>query len=159
MRYKNFSFREPPFQEHAVVDGGNFMQIQPDTEICKTIVNLTITGGNFTNCKAQPTWNVTGGNWTQIKWCSHEHPRLIEKGLPECEVDCVHKSKDKVSTLVSEEEYRKAKEEGLTVNINKYNDLDGVTIQEFEVEDWEYTSKVTGHNKPWDTVISISKDK
>ncbi len=88
----NWSFVEPPFKDGDVVEGGNYSQLLPDTEICKTVKRLTIMGGNFTNCKLQPGWKVTGGNWTQIDRCSHLHPEWIERGLPKCRANCMHRS-------------------------------------------------------------------
>ena len=62
----NWSWREPELQDGDVVTGGNFSQERPGTVICKDVKDLTILGGNFTNCVAQPTWIVKGGNWNQV---------------------------------------------------------------------------------------------
>lgn len=94
----NYSFQDPiaDFKNGGVITAGNFTQLIPNTEILKGLT-LTIEGGNFTNVKVQPEWTVTGGNWTQISRCSHVHPDWIEKGLPECSVECSHMTnKDEV---------------------------------------------------------------
>ena len=62
----NWSWREPELKDGDVVTGGNFSQARPGTVICKDVKDLTILGGNFTNCVAQPTWIVKGGNWNQV---------------------------------------------------------------------------------------------
>ena len=62
----NWSFREPELQDGDIVKGGNFSQAHPGTVICKDVKALTILGGNFVNCVAQPTWDVRGGNWGQV---------------------------------------------------------------------------------------------
>jgi hypothetical protein len=62
----NWSWREPELKDGDVVTGGNFSQAMPGTVICKDVEDLTILGGNFTNCVAQPSWIVRGGNWNQV---------------------------------------------------------------------------------------------
>jgi hypothetical protein len=86
----NYSFQDPDLPDGTVINGGNFTQFLPNTEIMvgKT---LTINGGNFVNVKKQPTWTINGGNWTQIDRCSHLNPKLIALGLPVCAADCKHK--------------------------------------------------------------------
>jgi hypothetical protein len=86
----NYSFIDPDLTDGSTIDGGNFTQAVPGTEILKG-KTLTINGGNWTNVKQQPEWTVNGGNWTQIERCSHLHPRLLSKGLiPACSTECSH---------------------------------------------------------------------
>lgn len=87
----NSHFKEPPFKDGDVVEGGNWSQLIPGTQISKDIKNLTIRGGNFVNCIPQPTWIVEGGNWCQKGRCSHQHPNWIRHGLPICAEDCAHR--------------------------------------------------------------------
>lgn len=100
-KHGNFAFKEPPFKDNDVVEGGNYCQLRPGTEICKDVVNLTIHNGAFTNCKPQPSWVIKGGNWCQWDFCTHERPEFmtIEKdpdtgeatGLRRCPIDCRHR--------------------------------------------------------------------
>lgn len=87
----NFAFKNPmdEIEDGGVIDGGNFSQLLPGTAILvgKT---LTINGGNWINVQQQPEWTVNGGNWAQINRCSHLHPELVARGLPECVVECNH---------------------------------------------------------------------
>jgi len=86
----NYSFKQPPFQEGDTITGGNYQQLIPNTEICADIENLTISGGNWINCKKKPTWIITGGNWAKISRCSNLHPEWIQFGLDECSTTCSH---------------------------------------------------------------------
>ena len=94
----NYSFKDPAdIKDGAIIVGGNFTQLVPNTEIMK-LLNLTINGGNFTNVKKQPGWVVNGGNWAQIDRCSHNWPKYVEFGLAECEIECRHMvSKEEIS--------------------------------------------------------------
>ena len=87
----NWSFRDPgdDIPDGSTINGGNFSQAVPGTVILagKT---LLINGGNWTNVAIDPAWTVNGGNHTQISWCSHLHPELIPRGLPECAEVCSH---------------------------------------------------------------------
>lgn len=94
----NYSFTDPVeyFKNGDVINGGNFSQLVPNTEIMAGLT-LTINGGNFTNVKKQAGWTVTGGNWTQVSRCSHVNQSWVSKGLSECSVECSHmKSKDEI---------------------------------------------------------------
>lgn len=94
----NYSFRDPgdDIKGGDVIEGGNFSQLIPGTEILKW-KTLTINGGNWTNVKQDPAWTVNGGNWTQVSRCSHLHPEWVAKGLDECETECEHMvNKDEV---------------------------------------------------------------
>jgi len=95
----NYSFADPTdIPDGATIDGGNFTQMHPDTEIMvgKT---LTINGGNFTNVKRQPEWIINGGNFKQIERCSHLTPELVEAGLAECGVYCAHHTSEEDVTI------------------------------------------------------------
>ena len=86
----NYSFQDPDLPDGSVIDGGNFTQLLPNTEIMvgKT---LTINGGNFTNVKRQPEWAVNGGNWTQIDRCTNLSPEWIgRQGYAACSANCRH---------------------------------------------------------------------
>ena len=87
----NWSFSDPgdDISSGDIINGGNFSQLEPETEILvgKT---LTINGGNWTNVKAQQNWTINGGNWKQFDFCTHEMPFLIERGVTECVENCAH---------------------------------------------------------------------
>ena len=139
----NFSFKEPPFEDGDFVHGCNCIQLQPGTEICKTVKDLTIVGGNFINCKPQPGWIISGGNWAQISFCSHQHPEWIEHGLSVCAEDCGHRQgSEKQWVEVEEDEYREQKNslspDKPNVRVEKSVDRDSVTVQRFQKEVFVY---------------------
>ena len=85
----NYSRQDPDILDNSTIDGGNFAQLVPNTEIMvgKT---LTINGGNFTNVKKQSTWTINGGNWTQIGRCSNLHPYWAGDFDVPCGIECKH---------------------------------------------------------------------
>lgn len=154
MTYKegNWSFREVPLKDGDIVEGGNFAQLQPDTEICASVKDLTIRGGNFMNCKPQPTWVITGGLWCQESLCSHGNPILVRRGLPVCKQNCEHRSAQKIERPLDEQGYRKKRAEALDpqtpitlddLSVEKHVDDDGVTVQKFKVREHVYKHTVT----------------
>jgi len=82
----NYSFKEPPFEDGDTVEGGNYTQLRPGTEICKSVTGLTILGGNFVNCVPPPGWKCEGGNWCQKDFCSHASPHLVVDATKACPV-------------------------------------------------------------------------
>lgn len=84
----NWGFKDPgdDIPADSVIEGGQFMQLLPDTPI---IVGkpLVIRGGNFTNVRRDPQWPGTSGLWVQLDFCSHLHEY---PGLAECAEDCRH---------------------------------------------------------------------
>lgn len=147
----NYSFKTKfdHIKDGDVIEGGNYSQHTPDTEILKGIKDLTIRGGNFINVQKQPTWRIEGGNWAQIERCSHLHPELIEKGLKECAKDCKHRQgTEKQWVGVDEGEYRTEKNNispgKPDVRVVKSDDSDGVTVQKFEKLVYVYCDKVRG---------------
>ena len=149
----NFSFSAPPFQDGDTVTGGNYSQMKPNTEICASVEKLIILGGNFTNCKPQPTWTVIGGNWCQKSFCSHEHPEWVKRGLPVCKEDCTHRADSKKLWVdVDEAEYRQEKNslsaDKPSVQVVKDVDADGVTVQRFQKSVYVYADANLGSNKP-----------
>lgn len=82
----NYSFQDPDLPDGSVIDGGNFTQAEPGTEIMvgKTLV---INGGNFCNVKKQPEWTINGGNFTQKSFCTN---KLQNWPKPLCIVECEH---------------------------------------------------------------------
>jgi len=138
----NHSFKEPPLKEGDVITGGSYSQAVPGTEICAGVKTLTITGGNFVNCKPQPSWDIRGGNWAQIERCSHNHPNI---GLKKCRVDCRHRSRVKVVREVDEAEVRRRRRAGLDVSgitSSRIQDRDGVFVIRHTEEEYQYTDKV-----------------
>lgn len=149
----NFSFSQPPFSDGDTVEGGNYTQLLPDTEICVGVENVTVRGGNFVNCKPPASWTLLGGNWCQISFCSHVRPDLVKHGLPVHAEDCEHrKSPTKSWEPIEEDEYRelyKAQDPEdpeatipPKVKIDTYKDGDKVTIQTFRKEVYVYENKV-----------------
>lgn len=98
----NYSFQDPgdAIPDGSTINSGNFSQLQPNTEILKGKA-LIINGGNWSNVKKQPEWTINGGNWTQIDRCSHRHPWMVARGLPECPIECRHMS-SKEDVLIGE---------------------------------------------------------
>ena len=149
----NYSFREPPFKDGDVVTGGNYSQLNPNTEICKSVTNLTILGGNFCNCKPQLTWTVTGGNFCQKSFCSHEHPEWIARGLHECAEDCIHRDGTEKQWVNVEEEDLKTEADSMSaekapVQVLKEVDSYGITRQTFQKQVFVYKDTNLGCNKP-----------
>lgn len=87
----NYSFKDPgdAIADGATIDSGNFTQLRPDTPIMVG-KPLTINDGNWINVRKDAAWIINGGNWTQIDRCTHLNPKLVDKGLTECAVDCKH---------------------------------------------------------------------
>ena len=140
----NYSFRDPPFKDGDTVTGGNYAQLAPGTEICRGVKDLTITGGNFTNCKAQPSWDVRGGNWTQVSRCSHVHPAWVAKGLAECPADCKHRSPAPVVRTLDEDEVRRRKQGDVALPdlaSEQVADQDGVPVLKHTVREYVYADK------------------
>ena len=75
----NWSGQEPPFEDGDVVISANCTQEKPGTVICEKVKDLTILGGNFTNCVAQPSWTVKGGNWNQFDFAAREAAEVAER--------------------------------------------------------------------------------
>lgn len=153
IRQGNFCFREPPFEEGDVIKGCNCSQLVPNTAICAHILKLTIDGGNFVNCKPQPTWIVTGGNWAQKSMCSHEHAEWERWGMAQCAEDCSHRSAAKEWVEVDEEEFHELKHAALEPSTPKHKiveaeDSHGVKTQTFEKEVYVYEDKYLGCNRP-----------
>ena len=133
------------------ISGGNYAQLEPDTDVFAGIENVTVTDGKFVNCRRPSTWTCTGGNWCQVEFCSHDRPDLVEFGLKRCANDCVHRSAAKVERDVGEAEYRQKLAEAkdpLTVislddlTLVKSVDKEGITVQQFKVREFAYKSKV-----------------
>ncbi len=148
----NWSFKDPEFEDDRTgahvsdgdtIEGGNFSQHTPGTEIMKGYKNLTIRGGNFVNVKRQPTWMVEGGNWHQVERCSHAHPKWVKHGLPACADDCVHRSVTKEWAEVPVDEFREAKAElsAQEVRVEEAPDSDGVREQVFKKLVYTYEDK------------------
>ena len=144
----NFSFANPPFSAGDTVEGGNYTQLLPDTEICVGVEGVVVTGGNFVNCKPPASWTLNGGNWCQISFCSHVRPDLVKHGLPVDGEDCEHrKNPTKTWEEIDEDEYRELynseEEDAPKVRIDEVKDDDKVTISTFRKEVFVYESKVT----------------
>ena len=137
----------PPLAEGDVVEGGNFCQAIPGTEICAEIENLTIRGGNFTNVAAQPTWLIEGGNFAQVDFCSHERPDLVEHNLLRiCPRDCVHRLAIDEWGEVTEDEFRRLARAGadratLRVVTDPTADADGIEPRRFDHRQDRYASR------------------
>ncbi len=147
----NYSFQDPPFKDGDTVTGGNYRMFVPETEICKGVKNLTITGGNFTNIKPQPTWTVTGGRWCQISRCSHLHPEWVELGLPECPANCEHRTAEKVVRELDENEVRRRKQQARPLDgyaATKVRSADGVDVIRHTVVEYVYSEAVHEDVRP-----------
>jgi len=154
IRQGNFCWREPPFENGDVIEGCNCSQLTPNTEICKGVLNLTINGGNFVNCKPQPSWVVNGGNWAQKSMCSHEHPEWLRWGLPACKEDCQHRQGSaKQWVEIEEGEFKELTDAALEpatpkLQVRETADSYGIKTQKFEKEVFVYEDKYVGCNRP-----------
>lgn len=88
--HKNFSFKDPECSDGDVFEFCNLSQLVPHTAICAGRTGLTFRSCNLCNC-AVPAESVVEDCMTaQVSRCSHLNPQLVERGLPECDVNCVH---------------------------------------------------------------------
>ena len=143
IKHGNWSFRDPHLKDGDVVDGGNFSQATPGTEICKGVKTLTIRGGNWTNVKPQATWTILGGNWAQVSRSPKAHPDWVERGVLAVDAqdpdDVAHRSAETVWQRISKSEFRAIKDAERVslpaesaVRIAEHEDQDGVKTQEFD---------------------------
>ena len=80
----------PDVPNGSTFTGDNFLQMFPHTAILEGKAGLTFVNCNLTNCDL-PEGSVTVGcRPVHGSFCSHVHPKWIDKGLTECAVDCDH---------------------------------------------------------------------
>lgn len=149
---KNFSFKDPKCNDGDTFEQCNLTQASPNTEICVGKKELRFIRCNLVNCQVPIDSVIDRCNVAQISRCTHENPNLIDKGVSACAEDCTHRVGDtKQSVEITEDEYRKLKEEervesktieGLTVD--KTVDSDGVTQQTFKRDIYVYEDKYLG---------------
>ena len=147
----NWSFQDPEFEDDRTgthvsdgdtIEGGNFSQHTPGTEIMKGYASLTIQGGNWTNVKPQPGWTKRGG-YPQMERCSHVHPGWVTHGLTVCKDDCAHRRAVKEWTEVNVDEFREAKASMSAnhVKIEEQPDADGVRDPRYLKRVYTYADK------------------
>ena len=96
------------FKEVEAVDGQEFMlcnltQMYPHTNPFGSAVNLVLTRCNLTNCDLPSGSVVNDCMRTQVSFCSHLHPKWIDKGLEVCATECEHmvdKTEVRVNTVL-----------------------------------------------------------
>lgn len=80
--------------EEIVIDGVNLSQVLPNTLIFKKAKKIIIRkNNNLMNCKFPEGCEIItegSANRAQVDFCSHNHPKLIEKGLSVCGGNCRH---------------------------------------------------------------------
>jgi hypothetical protein len=89
----NYSFKNTVLPEpvNGVVDGHNFTQSVPNTSIYDGYTGLTFLNCNLTNCEVPVGSVVIGSKYPRlVSYCSHNNPKLVIHGLPECAVECEH---------------------------------------------------------------------
>lgn len=67
-----------------------FTRKEPHTPIFTGVTGLVFRDCNLTNCDLPEDAIVEGGIHCHISFCSHEHPKWIDKGLTQCVANCSH---------------------------------------------------------------------
>jgi len=80
----------PKAETGQVFEMLNFMQAVPNTEIFQGVEGLVFKKCNLVNCKLPEDAKVEDCLHIQKSFCSHVHPKWVEKGLPECSDNCEH---------------------------------------------------------------------
>lgn len=80
----------PTVENNHTFTGDNFLQLSPHTEILSGVSGLTFVNCNLTNCDIPQDAECIGCRPHHLSFCTHINPKLIERGLTECEVDCEH---------------------------------------------------------------------
>jgi len=90
----NYAFTKnialPSVTNNHVFDGCNFSQAEPNTIIFAGVSGLTFRRCNLSNCQLPADAIIEDCLRIQKSFCSHIHPRWVDKGLPECDEDCSH---------------------------------------------------------------------
>ena len=91
----NFAFTRglplPDVEDGHVFERYNFCQAVPHTKIFEGKKGLVFRNCNLTNCDVPEDAVVEGTVRSKHRsFCSHEHPRWVAKGLPECSETCEH---------------------------------------------------------------------
>lgn len=87
----SFSINPIPAVENGhTFTGDNFCQFLPHTAILAGVTGLTFKNCNLTNCDAPMDAVFIGCAPRHTSFCSHEHPKWINKGLPVCADNCTH---------------------------------------------------------------------
>lgn len=77
----------------------NFMQAQPHTKIFEGVTGLTFRKCNLVNCDVPVDAIIEDCLHIHKNMCSHNHPRWVNKGLPECIENCSHVTEIDVITI------------------------------------------------------------
>jgi hypothetical protein len=99
----NFSFKTTGLPEpvNGVVEGHNFLQGVPHTEIYAGQNGLTFRNCNLLNCDI-PAGSVTDNCLYPVynSFCSHLHGEWFAKGyVPECVAECEHMTHKDIITI------------------------------------------------------------
>lgn len=86
----NYSFQQPIAENNQVFENANFSQVLPHTVVCAGITGLVFRNCNLLNCDVPADAVIESCLTVHKSFCSHLHPELIEKGLPECTTECQH---------------------------------------------------------------------
>lgn len=98
----NYSFKTgndlPEIPDNKTFEMCNFYQALPNTEIFVGVTGLTFVKCNLTNCTIPADTVTISCREVQYNFCTNLRPDLVDKGVPECEVECDHMvSKDVIS--------------------------------------------------------------
>jgi hypothetical protein len=81
----------PEVKDGHTFTSDNFCQAQPHTKIFEGVKGLTFIDCELTNCDIPEDAKCIGCAPRHAKFCSHLHPKWVEKGvLPQCEDSCEH---------------------------------------------------------------------
>ena len=80
----------PDVPNGSTFTGDNFLQMFPHTAILEGKTGLTFINCNLTNCDLPADAVTVGCRAHHLDFCSHLVPTWVDKGLPECAVDCEH---------------------------------------------------------------------
>ena len=80
----------PDVENGHTFTGDNFLQLLPHTKIFDGKAGLTFVSCNLTNCDIPADSVCVMCRPVQLGFCSHVHPNLVKRGLPECAVNCEH---------------------------------------------------------------------
>lgn len=80
----------PKVQDGHEFVGDNFLQLLPHTKIFAGVKGLKFRNCNLTNCDLPEDAETDSCRPQHVEWCSHLHPKWVDKGLTECAENCSH---------------------------------------------------------------------
>lgn len=81
----------PQVENGTTIEGWNLCQKLPHTKIFEGVTGLTFRNCNLINCDVPPDAVIEFCNRTQMEYCGHANPKLVERGILEaCPTVCGH---------------------------------------------------------------------